>query len=76
MTHEHHEHHEHVQHDHDHHTNHRAIATDPVCGMQVDSHTAKHCAEHDEQTYYFCSRCHDKFVAEPDIYRAGKIPIE
>jgi len=72
-----HEHHEHVQHDHDHHENHRAIATDPVCGMPVDSHTAKHCAEHDEQTYYFCSaRCHDKFVAEPDIYRAGKIPIE
>ncbi len=77
MTHEHHEHHEHVQHDHDHHTNHRAIATDPVCGMQVDSHTAKHRAEHNEQTYYFCSaHCHDKFVAEPDIYLVGKIPIE
>ena len=77
MTHEHHEHHEHVQHDHDHHTNHRAIATDPVCGMQVDSHTAKHRAEHDEQTYYFCSaHCHDKFVAEPDIYLVGKIPVE
>ena len=72
-----HEHHEHVQHDHDHHTNHRAIATDPVCGMQVDSHTAKHRAEHNEQTYYFCSaHCHDKFVAEPDIYLVGKIPIE
>lgn len=62
---------------HDHHMNHRAIATDPVCGMQVDSHTAKHRAEHDEQTYYFCSaHCHDKFVAKPDIYLAGKIPIE
>ncbi len=72
-----HEHHEHVQHDHDHHANHRAIATDPVCGMPVDPHTAKHCAEHDEQTYYFCSvRCHDKFVAEPDIYRVDKIPVE
>lgn len=69
--------HEHVQHDHDHHTNHRAIATDPVCGMQVDSHTVKHRAEHDEQTYYFCSaHCHNKFVAEPDIYLAGKTPIE
>jgi Cu+-exporting ATPase len=45
--------------------------------MQVDSHTAKHRAEHDEQTYYFCSaHCHDKFVAEPDIYLAGKVPIE
>ncbi|MBK9452674.1 MAG: heavy metal translocating P-type ATPase [Bacteroidetes bacterium] len=72
-----HELHEHVQHNHDHHTNHRAIATDPVCGMPVDSHTAKCRAEHDEQTYYFCSaHCHDKFVAKPDIYLAGKTPIE
>ncbi len=71
------EHHEHVQHNHDHHKNHRAIATDPVCGMPVDSHTAKYHAEHDEQTYYFCSvHCHDKFVAAPGIYLAGKIPIE
>ncbi len=69
--------HEHVQHNHDHHKNHRTIATDPVCGMPVDSHTAKYRAEHDEQTYYFCSaHCHDKFVAEPDIYLAGNIPIE
>jgi len=70
-----HEHHEHVQHTHDHHTNHRAIATDPVCGMPVDSHTAKYRAEHDEQTYYFCSaHCHDKFVAEPNTYLTGKPP--
>ncbi|SEQ39240.1 heavy metal translocating P-type ATPase [Nitrosomonas ureae] len=72
-----HEHHKHVQHNHDHHTNHHAKATDPVCGMTVDSQTAKHRAEHDEHTYYFCSaHCHDKFVATPDIYLAGKIPIE
>ncbi len=67
----------HAQHDNDHHMNHRAMATDPVCGMAVDSHTTKHRAEHGEQTYYFCSaHCHDKFVAGPDIYLAGKIPIE
>lgn len=72
-----HELHEHVQHNHDHHKNHRTIATDPVCGMPVDSHTAKYRAEHYEQTYYFCSaHCHDKFVAKPDIYLAGKTPIE
>ena len=72
-----HEHHKHVQHNHDHHTNHHAKTTDPVCGMTVDSQTAKHRAEHDEHTYYFCSaHCHDKFVATPDIYLAGKIPIE
>ncbi|MBP6367201.1 MAG: heavy metal translocating P-type ATPase [Nitrosomonas sp.] len=66
---------EHVQHNHDHHTNHYTIATDPVCGMPVDSHTAKHRAEHEEQAYYFCSvHCRDKFIAEPNIYLTGKIP--
>ncbi|GKS70074.1 Cu+-exporting ATPase [Nitrosomonas sp. PY1] len=74
-----HEHHEHKQHDHNHHhhANHRAIAIDPVCGMSVDSHTAKHRAEHDEQSYYFCSaHCHDKFVAAPATYLSGKTSID
>ena len=30
-------------------------AKDPVCGMTVDPATARHRAEHDGQTYYFCS---------------------
>ena len=77
MTHEHHEHHKHAQHNHDHDTHHHAIATDPVCDMRVDPYTAKHRAEHGEHTYYFCSaHCYDKFVATPDIYLAGKIPIK
>jgi Cu+-exporting ATPase len=42
---------------------------DPVCGMQVDPVTAKHRAEHDGHTYYFCSgRCREKFVAAPARY--------
>jgi len=41
-------------------------AIDPVCGMKVDPHTAKHRAEHAGHTYYFCSaRCREKFIAEP-----------
>ena len=37
-----------------------AAATDPVCGMEVDPHTAKHRREHGGRTYYFCSaRCAD-----------------
>ncbi|HUI96727.1 MAG TPA: YHS domain-containing protein, partial [Xanthobacteraceae bacterium] len=32
-----------------------APAKDPVCGMTVDPTTAKHRAEHDGRTYYFCS---------------------
>ena len=40
--------------------------TDPVCGMTVDPHTAKHRAEHAGRTYHFCSaRCREKFLAEP-----------
>jgi Cu+-exporting ATPase len=44
---------------------------DPVCGMSVDPHTAKHRAEHNGQPYYFCSaRCREKFLADPAGYLA------
>jgi Cu+-exporting ATPase len=42
---------------------------DPVCGMSVDPHTAKHRAEHEGQPYCFCSAsCRAKFVADPGRY--------
>ena len=42
---------------------------DPVCGMTVDPATAKHKAEHQGQSYYFCSAgCRTKFVATPAKY--------
>jgi len=42
---------------------------DPVCGMMVDPHTAKHHATHNGRTYYFCAaRCREKFVANPENY--------
>ncbi|KST59984.1 haloacid dehalogenase [Methylobacterium sp. GXS13] len=42
---------------------------DPVCGMAVDPHTAKHRAEHSGRPYYFCSNgCRTKFEAEPARY--------
>jgi Cu+-exporting ATPase len=42
---------------------------DPVCGMDVDPHTAKHRAEHQGRTYYFCSAgCRTKFVENPARY--------
>ncbi len=42
---------------------------DPVCGMTVDPHTAKHRAEHAGRTYYFCAdRCRTKFEADPARY--------
>ncbi len=48
------------------------MASDPVCGMQVNPATAKHRAEHAGKTSYFCSaRCRDKFVADPPAYLGG-----
>ena len=42
---------------------------DPVCGMDVDPHTAKHRATHEGHPYYFCSNgCREKFVADPLKY--------
>ena len=42
---------------------------DPVCGMDVDPHTAKHRAEHQGHPYYFCSAgCNAKFEANPAQY--------
>jgi Cu+-exporting ATPase len=49
-----------------------SLAKDPVCGMSVDPHTAKHRAEHGGRTYYFCNpRCREKFIADPLKYLAG-----
>ena len=48
---------------------HAGAMKDPVCGMSVDPHTAKHRREHGGRTYYFCSaRCAEKFEAEPGTY--------
>jgi Cu+-exporting ATPase len=58
--------HQHGGHDHHGHTH---DARDPVCGMTVDPHTAKHRHEHQRRTYYFCSAgCRTKFIADPAKY--------
>src|SRR4051794_38722660 len=51
---------------------------DPVCGMSVDPHTAKHRAEHGGRPYYFCSAaCRTKFLADPERYLEPPIaPID
>jgi P-type Cu+ transporter len=50
-----------------------SLAKDPVCGMSVDPHTAKHRAEHAGRTYYFCNpRCREKFIADPLKYLAAE----
>jgi len=63
----------------EHHHHHDAPAEggviDPVCGMTVDPHTAKHRAEHRGHTYYFCSAgCRTKFAADPQKYLGTRDP--
>ncbi|HSJ51967.1 MAG TPA: heavy metal translocating P-type ATPase [Actinomycetota bacterium] len=44
---------------------------DPVCGMDIDPSTAAGTADHNGQTYYFCSdSCRARFVAEPEKFAA------
>jgi YHS domain-containing protein len=45
------------------------MAKDPACGMHVDETTAKHTAEYNGQTYYFCAPgCKKAFEPEPQTY--------
>lgn len=42
---------------------------DPVCGMDVDPHTAKHSSHFNGRPYYFCSAsCKTKFDSDPQRY--------
>jgi Cu+-exporting ATPase len=53
-------------------TNSSSSVRDPVCGMTVDSGSAKGGAiEHKGTTYYFCSpKCRERFSADPAKYLA------
>ena len=45
------------------------MATDPVCGMQVDEKSAAGQSDHAGGTYYFCSQdCKDRFDEDPDQF--------
>jgi YHS domain-containing protein len=44
-------------------------AQDPVCGMDVETASAKHTSEYRGTTYYFCSRmCLKEFEDDPQRY--------
>jgi P-type Cu+ transporter len=48
---------------------HGTIVRDPVCGMNVDTRTAKFRHQLGETPYFFCSeRCLERFKANPDCY--------
>jgi xanthine dehydrogenase accessory factor len=49
----------------------RLVATDPVCGMEVDIAGARHAADYQGQRYYFCSPgCRGRFEKRPEQYLA------
>jgi len=46
-----------------------STAKDPVCGMTVIPATAKHQADHNGKSYFFCcAGCRTKFLADPHRY--------
>lgn len=48
-------------------------AVDPVCGMTVEIASARHHAEHDGVTYYFCCPgCRKVFMDQPGTYVGAK----
>ena len=50
----------------------QAAAIDPVCRMDVDPATAKHRAEVNGTTYYFCcAHCRTRFLEDPAPYLAS-----
>ncbi|WP_225754826.1 heavy metal translocating P-type ATPase [Actinotalea sp. Marseille-Q4924] len=49
--------------------------TDPVCGMRIDPASAAGTAQHEGQTYHFCSdHCADSFRADPARYTTAVAP--
>jgi len=49
------------------------MATDPVCGMEVDPQSAKYSAFYKGETYYFCSQgCKARFLQNPESFLAER----
>lgn len=45
------------------------MATDPVCGMDVDEANAAVTTDYQATTYYFCAEgCKEAFESEPSEY--------
>jgi YHS domain-containing protein len=48
---------------------------DPVCGMAIETFTAKHSSEYRGTTYVFCSKmCLNAFEDDPQQYLAHRSP--
>lgn len=54
-----------------------STATDPVCGMEVDTTAAAGSSEYEGTTYYFCSTgCKRQFDRDPKSYVNQEPPQE
>jgi YHS domain-containing protein len=54
------------------------MATDPVCGMEVDPKSAKHSKYYKGKMYYFCApSCKARFEEDPEKFlKEGPIGME
>jgi P-type Cu+ transporter len=69
------------KHEHGDHAPAAGTVKDPVCGMAVDPHIAKHRASFEGRPYYFCSAgCKTKFETDPQKYlskdKAPPAPVD
>lgn len=49
------------------------MATDPVCGMEVDPERTAASTDYGDVTYYFCAEgCREAFTKEPEKYVTAK----
>ena len=52
------------------------MVIDPVCGMQVDSRTARYSFPAGERIYWFCSEgCRAEFCRHPEDYPSDTPPV-
>ncbi|MGA2023034.1 MAG: heavy metal-binding domain-containing protein, partial [Candidatus Sulfotelmatobacter sp.] len=53
------------------------LERDPVCGMNVNTTTAKHVYSHGGKNFYFCcAPCVEKFRADPNKYLTATPPAK
>ena len=51
------------------------MATDPVCGMEIDEEEAEARAEHEGKTFFFCSEsCKEQFESDPEAFADNVVP--
>ena len=51
------------------------MATDPVCGMDIDEDEAEARSEYQGRTFYFCSQsCKEQFDSDPESFADNVVP--